>query len=104
MSACSRRSVAWLLAALLLALGSSVLHDAPRPVGAASGGPYAYVANNGDATVSVITTSTNSVGTTVPVGRGPLSLGRFICPLLLGPHGDHPNRWFVVAEPPLRYL
>lgn len=36
-----------------------------------SGGPYAYIANNGDNTVSVIDTTTHQVVTTVAVGPGP---------------------------------
>lgn len=36
-----------------------------------TGGPYAYIANSGDNTVSVIDTTTHQVIATVPVGSGP---------------------------------
>ena len=37
-------------------------------------GPYAYVANSDDNTVSVIDTATNTVTATVPVGSGPFAV------------------------------
>ncbi|TMK54761.1 MAG: hypothetical protein E6G60_21320 [Actinobacteria bacterium] len=41
-------------------------------------GKYAYVPNNGDGTVSVITTATGVVSATITVGTNPLRMA--ICP------------------------
>ncbi|HED03209.1 MAG TPA: hypothetical protein ENI60_00325, partial [Candidatus Fraserbacteria bacterium] len=40
--------------------------------------PFAYITNNGDKTVSVIATASNTVVATVSVGSGPVALGLFI--------------------------
>jgi len=56
----------------------------PRPVGVAvtPDGSKVYVANVRDNTVSVIATATDTVtGPPIPVGRGPLALGKFMQPL-----------------------
>jgi len=37
-----------------------------------------YAANNGDNTVDVIATGSNSVAATVPVGAAPVAFGNFI--------------------------
>jgi YVTN family beta-propeller protein len=43
----------------------------PPPLGH-RGSKFAYVPNNGDGTVSVITTATNEVSATIPVGNDPI--------------------------------
>ena len=53
----------------------------PRGVSVTSDGSKVYVANEGNGTVSIIDTATNTVETsTITVGKAPLAFGIFIPP------------------------
>jgi YVTN family beta-propeller protein len=66
-------------------------------------GAFAYVANGGNANVSVIDTATNTVTATGPVGEGPVAFGQFIGPLppaksvttLCSTLGDDRSPWLL---------
>jgi YVTN family beta-propeller protein len=65
----------WVVATVALVLATA----AGEPASAA---PFAYISNQGSATVSVIDTATNTVAATVPVGDIPVAFGMFIGPEL----------------------
>jgi YVTN family beta-propeller protein len=74
-AACARGFVALFAVMLVMGLGAM----APP----AEAAPFAYVANGGDNTVSVIDTATNTVVATIPVGNVPLEKSKFSLVILL---------------------
>ncbi|MYS87497.1 IPT/TIG domain-containing protein [Embleya scabrispora] len=74
-AALPRRPIALMVTVTLIAAGLFAgLVTRATPAAAARPGVFAYVANSGSNTVSVIDTANNTTTATIPVGRGPYGL------------------------------